>query len=1061
MKLLKEAVDRTVQGEGGLVFVHGEAGIGKTRLLRELGAYAQSRGVQVLHGRCPGLFKMDGVPPYVIWKEVIKDYLETCTPEQLYRVIGYYPAEVAKLVPEISQKLRTMPPSFPISPEQEQNRLFEAVSEFMTNLSREAPLLVILDDLQWTDPSSLLLLHYVARGVQKTPLLLLGAYRTIDVDAKHPLTPILAELKRENLPHSVSLKRMFLDDTSELTRQILKQDDVPPEFCKMVYGKTKGNPFFIEEVIESLKEEEVIRREEGKWEFREISAIEFPESVKNLVKTRLGRLDEECQNVLTTASFIGNDFTLEAVGAVTGIEKSKLLKLVDTLFKTGLIKERVVRGEGICSFADILVRDVVYEEVSPLTRKELHGVIACALEKVYAKTIDEHLGELAYHFLESGEKDKALDYFLKAGERATKVYANSEVASYFESALGLLQEKEGEPREKGRVLERLGDTKRLVGEYDTCMKYWNEALLVGKELGEKETVARLHRKMANVLWSSTGDTEKARIHHDEALRILEKGPESVELASLYEDMARMYLRTEDVPTARSRAEKAVALAMKLGAQEIVASASCDLAEALSLGDIKKAAELYERALKSATDNNYMETAIRASSSLSTLFPSIEFGSWVNDKSFEMLEKAYQLAKKAGDTHWMSYTGALLADAYCNMGNLNDAVLIAEESVALSRKTRNIPNLSRSLNYLGFYYALAGEWDKGEQLLEEALSLAQEVKDTQLSMMVFVDYEQLYGLMQEKWLKAKQQCENLIGISERTGVKFLEYYGKARLATDCIELGELEEAKHLIDNVREFGLKTDNILLISGTDWLMASLFRAQKKWKESIALFEKALQEHETIGANRFLVWSFAWLLRDYARVYRERDQFGDREEAEKLLNQALEIFQKMGAKKEIEKTTRLIDGLQLAPQVQMEEKTVSPAGYICDDMQGNITASPRELKVSESLELEIEVTNLRKEGTILLTKIAEVIPEGFAVVNKPELSRVEGNCLNIRDKRLEPSKTEAVKLILTPKIQGTFRIKPKIVYSYEKGKERMCEPEPISITVKELGIKGWLKGER
>jgi hypothetical protein len=106
MNVLKEAVYRAVHGEGGLVFIHGEAGIGKTRLVRELGAYARSRGVQVLYGRCPALFRMDGVPPYVLWKEVIKDYLETCTPEQLYRVIGYYPAEVAKLVPEVSQKLR-------------------------------------------------------------------------------------------------------------------------------------------------------------------------------------------------------------------------------------------------------------------------------------------------------------------------------------------------------------------------------------------------------------------------------------------------------------------------------------------------------------------------------------------------------------------------------------------------------------------------------------------------------------------------------------------------------------------------------------------------------------------------------------------------------------------------------------------------------------------------------------------------------------------------------------------------------------------------------------------
>jgi predicted ATPase len=123
MNVLKEAVYRAVHGEGGLVFVHGEAGIGKTRLVRELGAYSRSRGVQVLYGRCPALFRMDGVPPYILWKEIIKDYLETCTLDQLDKVIGFYPAEVAKLVPELSQKLRTIPQSFQISPEQARARM--------------------------------------------------------------------------------------------------------------------------------------------------------------------------------------------------------------------------------------------------------------------------------------------------------------------------------------------------------------------------------------------------------------------------------------------------------------------------------------------------------------------------------------------------------------------------------------------------------------------------------------------------------------------------------------------------------------------------------------------------------------------------------------------------------------------------------------------------------------------------------------------------------------------------------------------------------------------------
>jgi predicted ATPase len=560
MNALKEAVYRAVHGEGGLVFIHGEAGIGKTRLVRELGAYARSRGVQVLYGRCPALFRMDGVPPYILWKEVIKDFLETCNPEQLYRVIGYYPAEVAKLVPEISQKLRSIPQSFPISPEQEQNRLFEAVSQFITNISRETPLLVVLDDLQWTDPSSLLLLHYLARGVQKSPLLLLGAYRSTDIDAKHPLSPVLAELNRERLPETVSLKRMSFSDVSEMIRQMLEQDDVPMEFCELVYEKTRGNPFFVEEVVKSLKEEEAIYREGNKWKIKEVTRIEFPETVKIVIKARIGRLDDEQQNVLTMASLVGNDFTFEALQAVTGSNEDKLRKIVDGLLKTGLLRHRDVRGEDVCSFADVIVRDVVYEEVGTYERKKLHGLVGTALEKVYAAKIDEHFGELASHFLEGGDKDKALDYFLKAGEKASQVYANSEAVSYFKSALKLLEETESNLKERGRVLERLGDIKGIVGETDARLEYWNEALLLWTQLNQKEKVARLNRRISGVLYAK-GEKEKAREHIDKASGILENMPDNVELAWLYVARAdeKMWY-AGDMAGSRFWAEKAVALA---------------------------------------------------------------------------------------------------------------------------------------------------------------------------------------------------------------------------------------------------------------------------------------------------------------------------------------------------------------------------------------------------------------------------------------------------------------------------------------------------------------------
>jgi tetratricopeptide (TPR) repeat protein len=921
MRLLREAADRAVLGEGRVVFLYGEAGIGKTRLTRELGAYARLRGMQVLYGRCPALFKMDGVPPYVLWSEVIKDYLHSCTSEQLYKVIGLYPGELFKLVPEIKQKLKVFSESSPISPESGRDRLFEAVSQFVTNISEEAPLLVILDDLQWTDQTSLLLLHYLARGVYREPLLLLGAYRDTDVDEKHPLTPVLTELNRERLLQSAQLKRMSFDDASEMIKRILDQDDVPKEFCELVYEKTRGNPFFAEEVISSLKEEGVIYREEKKWGIKDVSKIEFPKTVKSVIKARIGRLDDECQNVLTLASFIGNDFTLEAMCAVTGIEESKLLELMDKTFKTGLIEERVIRGEGICSFADILIRDVVYKEVSPLKRKKLHGDVGRALEKVYAKKIDEHFGELSSHFLESGDRDKALDYFLKAAEKATKIYANSEAASYFQSALRLLEEKEGGIEEKANVLEMLGDVKEFLGEYDACIKCWNEALQLWKQLDEKEKAARLHRKAAVILWHELGDTKKARENFDTALRLLETKPENAELATVYSDKARMSYFTEDVAEADSWVKKALELAKKLDAFEVIASSYINWALVFgSTGDRKNEVECLERALKIALDKGYIDTALRAYNNLANALPPEE-----NERILELCEKGFELARKVGHVRWITWFSTVLSSMFTGMGNMNKALLLAEESEKLSRKTGDLSNLELSKENVGFIYHMLGEWDKGEEYVKEAFALSQKLNNTQSIWRSSGTLGWLYYDRGE-YAKAKECWEKAYEVSEKAGAKSLQTYASLWIASTCIQFGEIEKANNLIDKPLDFALEKENKQLLADAHCSKAGVFRAEKKWDESIEFFEKGLREYEALGARRWSVYFFAKLvLVEYAHVYLESDQEGDKEKAGKLLNEALEIFQKMGAKKDIERIEAEIihvEGPHLAPEPK-------PMGYV------------------------------------------------------------------------------------------------------------------------------------
>jgi tetratricopeptide (TPR) repeat protein len=896
--ILRETVDSAVRGEGGLVFLYGEAGIGKTRLAREIEAYAHMRGMQTLYGRCPALFRMDGVPPYTQWSEVIKNYLEVCTPQQLYRVVGIYPSEVSKLVPQIRQRLGAIQELSPISPEQERDRLFEAVSQFVINISRETPLLVILDDLQWTDQSSLLLLHYVARGIKKESLLLLGEYRDTDIDERHPLYQVLAELNRERLPRPIHLKRISIDEIAEMIKQTLGQEDVPKDFCELVYEKTRGNPFFTEEVIKSLKEEEIIYHEGGKWKIKEVSRIEFPPTVKSVIENRISRLDEDCRNVLMLASFIGKDFIFEPLCKVTNIEEDKLLKIVEKILDTGLIKEKLIRGEEVYSFADIIVRDVVHEEVSLLRHKRLHSTIGSALEELYSDEVDEHLGELAYHFLEGGNVDKALGYFLKAGEKAEKVYAHGDATSYFQSALELLKGKKEKLREGASVLEWMGDIKSFVGDNEACMRYWNEALSLWVQLHEQERIARGHRKMASA-HMVMGDTEKAKEHHTKALEILEAEPKSIELASLYEDIAKRYFNTGDAAKALSWAEKALDLAKELNAQEVVASSYATLGTSfMSTWNLKKAVECLQRALGIALDNNYVGTAIEAYGLLGWTLP-LEGYSAV-ERRLEYHQKAYELAKKAGAIRQQAGAAFDLASKYFGMGEGSKVRAFTEESVALCRKAGDLGMLYKSLILTSYYYQVWGELDKSDQYLKEALNISKSLGDTES---ILAGGWQLgeYYINRGDFVKAEEILGKWNEVAEKGG--YIDLQGSKNLTRVYIELGEIEKAKKMIDSMKEYALQVGDKLFISEADALRGMQFRAEKKWQESIDYFEKSLQESDDAYFRRWGAYWFAdRFLMEYARVYLERDKDGDREKAHKLLDEALEIFKKIGAKGEIEK---------------------------------------------------------------------------------------------------------------------------------------------------------------
>src|SRR5215469_8327466 len=242
MAALRAAIDASLGGQASLVMVAGEPGIGKTRLAEEAGSYARLRGAQVLVGRC---YEGESASPYSSFVEVIREYASTRPDDALRAEMGGGASDIAKLVPEILKRIPDLPPAPPADPKGERLRLFDGVASFLVNASKANPMMLHLDDLHWADKPSLLLLQHLARRFKGSRLLVVGTYRDVELDRGHPLSGVLAELRRERLYDRMLLRGLAEPEVKELVEAIYQQEVTGgggEDFVRAILRETEGNP---------------------------------------------------------------------------------------------------------------------------------------------------------------------------------------------------------------------------------------------------------------------------------------------------------------------------------------------------------------------------------------------------------------------------------------------------------------------------------------------------------------------------------------------------------------------------------------------------------------------------------------------------------------------------------------------------------------------------------------------------------------------------------------------------------------------------------------------------
>lgn len=430
-ELTRAQLGAALAGQGGLVILSGEAGIGKTTLAEDACRAAVAAGALVLVGRC---YDRTETPPYGPWLEILEGF---------------------RALPDRSPALRAVAEPA-IAASSSQTALFGQVRDFLVAIARERPLVLLLDDLHWADTASLDLLRFVARQVVAVPLLVLATYRTDEVSRQHPLYRLLPALVREALAVRIDLSPLGADDVRALIAHTyqLPADDAG-RLADHIQGHTEGNPFFVGEVLRSL-EGTILVRAAGSWTLGALAQLRVPALLRQVIDARLARLGATAEAPLSIAAVIGHVVPLALWATVGGTDEASLLPLIARAVEARVL-DATADGLAVV-FAHALIREALYEGVLPPRRRAWHRAIG---EALLAQDGAPDPDAVAYHFGQAGDR-RAAAWLTRAGERAQRAFAWPTAIQRFEAALTLLAGDDTAGNARGWLLFRLAMLRRFA-----------------------------------------------------------------------------------------------------------------------------------------------------------------------------------------------------------------------------------------------------------------------------------------------------------------------------------------------------------------------------------------------------------------------------------------------------------------------------------------------------------------------------------------------------------------------------------------------------------------------
>ncbi|MFL5823022.1 MAG: BTAD domain-containing putative transcriptional regulator [Solirubrobacteraceae bacterium] len=555
------------------LMIAGEPGIGKTRLAFQAVSEFHDEGALVMIGRCPEELTV----PYGPWIQALSPFVEHADEKLLAGYLERYGGDLARILPAVSRRVPQAPAPSQTDPESERYLLFSAVVGLLEQASALAPLVVLIDDLHWADTTTLGLFKHVLAETSPLRLLVLATYRDSDLFDEHPLSTLLADLRREHGVERLAIPGLGPEDIQSL----LQATGVPPahahdgELARDLVLETGGNAFFVGEMLRHLADAGTTGDRADASSSKDsasprLRALGLPQSVREVVRRRVSRLGPQCRDALTYASIIGSRFDLDVLERVAEIDADELIDLLDGAEQAALVQERGDRV-GSFMFAHDLIHHSLYEDVGHTRRTRLHRRIAEALEELRGENAEERVEELARHWLAASPPDpeRSVAYAMRAGEHALAQLAPGEALRWFEQAMGALDDSpSGAKDQRCELMICLGEAQRQAG-HAAFRETFLAAARLAEEIGDGARMARAATANSRGFASAFGAVDAERLAVLDRAAVMNRGGDPATRARLLSLQAMELQFDPDYERRWALADEALGLAREAGDERVL------------------------------------------------------------------------------------------------------------------------------------------------------------------------------------------------------------------------------------------------------------------------------------------------------------------------------------------------------------------------------------------------------------------------------------------------------------------------------------------------------------